>query len=339
MRTISIALMVIGLNTSLNAFWSGCDDIQSEYEITGGYRVDKLEARSEFYKEHSSYTADNSLKISGINIFEIGARVRWVLYDNWLFKASLACGVTNHGLYKQSGIDELGDRGHIDIHVKKGNSRDASACFGYIFEPFSGCEITPIIGVSYDYLRVTMRDNHPESCYSSSPDLDNLTYKNKWNGPLVGLDGRYYYGCFQLDAGYEYHWASWHGNWRVPKRHHRHKAFSDIRQSNDAYGNMGYFTLGWNINACLYAGLEFKCQYFKAKRGDEYNQDTSRSCGCSSSSYSSSSSSSSSSSYNSFFVSSFDSSSSSSSDRHEIGKLKSAHWQDYSITLELRNFF
>lgn len=389
MKKISLVLILLYLQTQVHAYWAGCEDVYMEYELTAGYRLDSLGSRSKFYDDNTCLLRKNHLTIKDINIFEIGAKLRWELYDSFLFKASVAGGITNHGKYEQCGKDELTNEGRFDLHVKKGNSRDASAAIGYMFEPVCGLEVIPLIGLGYDFLSVSMRDNH---CFSAgSANLNRISYTSKWTGPWIGLDARYNYNCFQFETGYEYHWANWHGNWKAPKRSRREISFSDIRQSNNANGNVGYLKFGWNINSCFYAGVEVKYQYWKANGGDEHrkrhhsstnsltdsdsdgrvlnndllsgfdnvfvgefgefdnefgggNGNFSDFSGDFSSDFSSNSNSSSSSSSTSSLLSeevivAGKSPKSDSSGSTNIGKLKSADWQSFSVTLVIRNFF
>lgn len=368
MKKIGLLLIFSCLQVSLNAYWAGCEGVKMEYELTSGYRFDSVSSRSKLYNSLpgslSLSSHENSLKVKEISIFEIGARFRWELYDCLLVKGSLACGITNNGKYQQRGIDELNNQGHLDMSVKTGNSRDASIGFGYVFEPACGLTVAPLVGLGYDMLRISTRNHHRFS--SDSIDLDRLSYTNKWNGPWIGLDAHYDYYCFQFDAGYEYHWASWHGNWKVPKNCVRQLSFGDIRQSNNAYGNVGFLRCGWNFSSCFYVGLEAKCQYWKAKSGDEYRK--------SNSSYSSNGSQNTDltgvDAYNEIvdgndntylididtanadFIEFFDDGVGvlrvdeytdldlfRNKSRCAIGELKSADWQSFSITLILRNYF
>lgn len=268
----SLIFMFSCMLQPLSAFLGCGYTFDSEYEITLGYRLDELTASSRLFCNNTSLGSNRDIRVNNINIIELGLKARWVLYDHWLLKASAAGGVTNHGKYKQSEFDGLSCSGPVDLHVCKGNSRDASAALGYVFRPYCDFEIIPLIGLSYDYLRVSMEDSKTD--LSSSFDrFEGLTYKSKWIGPWVGLDGRYTYKCFNFAAGYEYHWSRWKGNMDTPKYCNHRELLNDCFKTNDACGNIGYVSAGWNVNSCIYAGLELKFQYWKAHTGRECRQE------------------------------------------------------------------
>jgi hypothetical protein len=111
----------------------------------------------------------------------------------------------------------------IDAQANMGSVADISGAFGVnLFNWTSGYELVPVIGFSLHQQLLNIH-NGVDKLATVPPirrpfnDLK-VTYKSRWYGPYVGLDGAVDLGCsFRLDASGEYHWAAYKGNgvWRV----------------------------------------------------------------------------------------------------------------------------
>ena len=121
---------------------------------------------------------------------------------------------------------------------------------------------------SSDYYPSFSRYGYSDSYGSSGKHHSH--YHTRWNGPFVGFDFDYRFGCgceanWELFGTYEFHWAQYHarGHWKLRPdlidgfRHH----------SKNAYGNVFDIGIKWDFCECWTLALKGEFQWWWADHG------------------------------------------------------------------------
>ena len=224
MRKFVVTLMASLLSCSAAfAFWPEATD--SSLEVGVGYRQDELEWKTsnhcDYYQSHCNDKNSallprglrSHLKWKDLDIWQIEARGKYVTCDCLYLRANGDYGWITHG--KNTDRDRLSfsDYGcSDDSSFEFGHSRskarghvyDAEIAVGYQFklcdDSFS---IAPLVGYSWHGQHIEDRhlrqhfyftdSDSSDDCYSSSKR--HSRYHTRWNGPFVGFDFDYRFGC------------------------------------------------------------------------------------------------------------------------------------------------
>jgi hypothetical protein len=112
-----------------------------------------------------------------------------------------------------------------------------------------------------------------DSYYSSySSGKCHSSYNARWNGPFIGFDFDYAFGCgcgpdWKLFGTYEFHWARYHskGDWSL--RNDCGRKF--YQEAKNAYGNVFDIGVKWDLCDCWTVAVVGKFQWWTAKHGHD----------------------------------------------------------------------
>jgi len=237
--------------------------IGMDLDITNGYRRDDLSCLIHVFDPPDTFQFADDLHIKDISIYQVGLKGKW-LFNNWQFHLEGDCGWANSGNYEEAGTATISR-----AHVHHGQVKDLIIGFGYLFPICWNLRIGPVAGWSYNSQKIKI--HHAETGDLPDPILNHLRYRNRWQGPWVGINTKFHICPCNLgiSGGYEYHWADWHATWRLHGPDVPGVAFSDKRHSNDAHGQVVYLDARWNFWYCWNVGFGLKYQTFRAVNGRE----------------------------------------------------------------------
>ena len=234
-------------------------------DISVGYRNDQIkDNRISAVDAAGAIVLDEKIDVTGLNVFEIGSKVRYEPFCHLFGRGSCWIGWINGGDYNERDYI-TGSISNIHGKINNGQTIDWDLEGGYQFS-FFGFGAAPIFGWSYNKQDVRFRNvtnNGP-----TDPYLNGLRYVTYWNGPFVALDLFYEFFNILVNAGYEYHWAHWKGFYYLPKPSDIGVVFSNIRRSHQAIGNVVYIDVMWNYLCNWTLGVSYKYQDFCTSRGD-----------------------------------------------------------------------
>jgi Protochlamydia outer membrane protein len=297
MRKFIVTVMASLLSCSgAFAFWADATD--SLLEIGVGYRQDRLEwklGRSDCcsYSGESedinlfTTPVQSKVKWHDLRIWQIEAAGKYVTCDNLYLRATGDYGWITSGKNRDrdngySDNNSYGDswssnsRSHVKGHVY-----DADIAVGY---QFKWCDdafaIYPLVGYAWNGQH--FHDNcldESSGCgdYSYGYDYssyggNNSSYHARWNGPFVGFDFDYRFGCgcdmdWQLFGTYEFHWTEYHAsaNWRYnPQLCNGFKHHADC-----GYGNVFDIGVRWDFCECWTLAVKGEFRWYWADRGHD----------------------------------------------------------------------
>ncbi len=292
MRKFVVTLMASLLSCSTAfAFWPEAAD--SSLEIGVGYRNDRLEWKTDIdsasyydYYDYGFPGISSKLKWKNLHIWQIEARGKYVTCDNIYLRANgdygwITCGKNTDSDSFDNYYGSDFEFCHSSSHAR-GHVYDAKIAVGYQFKMCdSSFTIAPLIG--YSWHGQHLRDRHLRQSYVDYDyygyaydfgydyyDRDHSKYHTRWNGPFVGFDFEYYFGCWcdwdwQIFGAYEFHWAEYHAkaDWNL-----RPDLFDGFHhRSRRAYGN--YFDIGvkWDFCECWTLSVKGEFQWWWARHG------------------------------------------------------------------------
>lgn len=278
-QMLAIATLILSTTPSAHAgyfcqCWPGDMFGWGYLDITNGYRRDKITCDINSFADDGTPSGTNSLKLSDIQLYQLGLQGKWTIC-NFLVYAEADWGCGNTGNYHEfstaPGEEDIDSKGLLhDCMVG-----DFNIGTGYLFwiTDYWNCgwgefAAGPTAGWSYHHQRV--KTKKVETNNVPNFVLDDLKYRQNWQGPWVGADLVFEYYRFCLNAGYEYHWAHWHAAFDLDGPDVIGVAFSDRRKSTNATANVVYLDIMWNY--CYYwnIGVGAKYQQWKSNGGIEY---------------------------------------------------------------------
>lgn len=200
----------------------------------------------------------------------------------------------DHYVSKDCHPSDCSDYDCSRSHAKaKGDVYDVRLAVGYQFKMCDdNFSVAPLIGYSWhgQHLKDKRQHDH-SSCYTSSSSCDivpsschtvskddcssdssycgkHTKYNTRWNGPFIGFDFDYRFGCaceWDFFGTYEFHWADYHarGHWAqrpdLPDgfRHH----------AKTAYGSIFDIGVRWDFCECWTLAVKGEFQWFWADKG------------------------------------------------------------------------
>jgi len=265
---IYFLLAVIGiLPANMSAF-------QQEFcfGVVGEYRRDSLSQNIKIFDPPQTPVHKNHLKVEDISIWQVGLTGTYVLCDDWLVKGALNFGTVSGAKYTEK-LTTIKCNCHdfTEAANNGGQTRDYLIGIGYV-PCCRDClgdlfRIGPILGWSYHYQKVKMK--HGEINEIRIDVLDDFLYEMHWEGPWLGLDAELRFCDFTINMCYEYHWARWRSNWLLDGPDVPGIAFSDHRESNNAYGQVFILETSLELCSCVEMGIGLKYQKWKATEGRE----------------------------------------------------------------------
>lgn len=241
------------------------EGVDASIDFLAGYRYDKIAASVHVFDPPDNLILADDLNLKSLNIYEIGVGARILVCREWFVRLNGTFGRIKNGNYTEN-VNTLGDvRAISKSKVRHGNTNDFSVGAGYLFPCGCGIGVGPVAGWSYDYQRVKMGSAKTDGI--CDPILTGLSYKNRWQGPWIGVEAQYNCCDAWLSLGYEYHWSHWHASWTLSGSDIANVAFSDRHKSNDAFGNVIFLSGSYCLCDCWELGLTFKAQYWRVSSG------------------------------------------------------------------------
>lgn len=272
MKNLFLALMaLLAFNMPVESI-SICN-MENDFTVgfATGYRRDKITTFSKSYFPDDTFFKKNDLVASGISVWQVGGVGEWSINDNFFVKAYGFYGfVGSDGDYAERITNAAGESDVTRADIHDGHTSDfwiGTGCI-FTFNDFLTVlsKFKPMFGWSTHHQKIQM--HHAETSEIPDPSLDKLEYLNRWKGPWVGFDLEAKFCDFNIIGGYEYHFAKWNADWRL-NHNETDVGYSDHRHSNNAFGNVFYFTGLWKFLSSWEAALGFKYQHWSAKNGRE----------------------------------------------------------------------
>ncbi len=305
MRKFALTLMASLLSCSAaSAFWPEATD--SILEVGVGYRQDQLEWKTSSHSgSGSSYDADygiprfsSHLKWKDLNIIQIEMKGKYVTCDNVYLRASADYG------WITSGKNTDSDRSNLCNYFssEKESSRSHSKVRGHVYDvdlavgyQFKMCDdsfsVSPLVGYSWNgqnledrHLRnsssfssvsvdsvsssVLRSQSDNYGCYNSTQHGNHSKYHARWNGPFIGVDFDYRFGCaceWDFFGTYEFHFAEYHSKAKWDLRSDLFDGFH--HHAKDAYGSVFDIGVKWDFCECWTAAVRGEFKWFWADLG------------------------------------------------------------------------
>lgn len=232
------------------------------FELTNGWRQDKLSARVNSYDP--KLLSIDTLKAKNINYYQVGLKADASLC-HWYGRVETDWAWSDSGNYREQVKTPDCRYSLSKASLHRGRAKDFSGAAGYLF-PLGRCfSAAPLVGWSYD--SQVIRLGHGRTDGQRDKVLDSLQYFNRWQGPWAGADCQWNWENLTLKGGYEYHWAHWHAKWKLHGSDVANGAFSDRRKSDHAHGQVIYADGRWNFCSGWYVGVGGKYQWWRAEEG------------------------------------------------------------------------
>lgn len=119
----------------------------------------------------------------------------------------------------------------------------------------------------YDYSDYYSDYNYSYSSYSSG-HKDHNHLNTRWNGPFIGVDFDYAFGCcseWRFFGTYEFHWAEYHAHSNWSLHHGFHQSWQ--QHSKHAYGNVLDVGIEWDFCDSWMVALKGEFQWWWAHHG------------------------------------------------------------------------
>lgn len=248
-------------------------------DVYGGYRLDRFTSLYKTFgtppleflrgEREEEFLFSDKIKVKRLGIWVAGGKAQIRFCDYFFLKGYGQYGWIDRGDYHQERKDRHCEESHSASKFHDERCRDGSIGFGYLYpiRGYWGCMgIGPVIGYGYNDQLFRMGSFITDGF--EDPILEKLSYKTRWSGPWLGLDYVYELCGFKLMSSLEYHWVTWHGEWRLHWNDIFGVAFSKRFKSTNAHGVVWSFDGQWNFWDMWHIGLEYKWQFWDAHGGD-----------------------------------------------------------------------
>lgn len=257
---LSIALLT---TSSLSAL-----EPATYFDISGGFREDRLTTRVDLFSSPCNFEEANKLKLTSITLWQGGVKAQLALCDYWFLKGFAYFSYGHQGKYHERTFAPGSFETVSKARIHRARMRDFQLAFGYLYpvDGVWGCwGVGPVAGWAYNDQHFKMHHAFTDCV----PDLvlEGLEYKSRWSGPYLGADVAYRHCTILFTAGFEYHWAWWNGDWLLDGPDIPFVAFSDSRKSKRATGVVFYLDGRWEFYSCWHIGVGLKWQRWEARDG------------------------------------------------------------------------
>lgn len=261
--------------------------------VSGGWRYDWLRTRTGSRNSDVAGEPHQTLRLKNLNTWQIGGQLHWSMPNlfeceyPWLnrlyvrgyaYRGWVTSGRLSH---RTEGVLGGSDEGS-GRRIRTGRTVDGSVGAGFLYPFCNGIAIGPVGGWSYEQVHVSSKRHSGSSSSSGSADIlgrEHRRFTSTFRGPWVGVDVAYQYvDCcrdlnLRFEAGYEYHWARWHGSERF--RDFDVSTTTRLRQrTNDAWGNFGYVNAWYVLCENWELGLGVKYQSWEARRRNRHGSSS-----------------------------------------------------------------
>ncbi len=286
MRRLFAGIALSFLLTTVTLFAVPQADEFVQFDLAGGYRIDRLKWTSSFSLEpqnpcsFSSSSSDDlriisKLKWDSLTMYHILGSVRLVTCDRWYFRAVADYGRIWHGRNSDRDfikakccrpIEFIGSR----ADANEGEAFDLSVGAGYYFRFLSGRgAVAPIAGYSHHEQHLRMRNLHVvldtiDFMTGPVPGLHS-NYRAQWFGPWAGADFSFKMTCnLELYGRGEFHWTLFRGtgHWNL-----RPEFVKDFHQHTRGYGQVYFLGINYDWTELWKVGILYNLQRFNAVHG------------------------------------------------------------------------
>jgi len=226
----------------------------------GGYRNDGIANLINSYDPSGALLFTDDLKANNIRIYEAGGRGCLSFCKNWFIKGFANFGQVDGGSFNDVIQNVNGTQSQLTASIKGGDTKDGSIGLGYLYPLAGGFCIGPIAGWSYNSQTLSMKQAVING--SAFPDF---SYRNRLEGPWVGLESLFSCFGFKVHAGYQYRWTNWHAGLQLSGSDDI--LLTDTRKSHCGNGNLGFIDVNYCLFSYIELGLGFKYQEWTAKNG------------------------------------------------------------------------
>lgn len=260
---LAVSCALFQTNAVQGLSYSYLDGPRIDIDLSMGYRNDEISSQIKEFNHADTFAVKDTLKGKNISLFEIGGKGRG-LFGDWLVRGSAYYGWVTNGNYTERGIDGSSEHIRINGDANHGHTKDGLIGLGYMVPVACNFWIGPVAGWSYEQQHLKIR--HTKGDGMRDLPLSGLSYSMQWSGPWLGADIMLQTCEVLMSAGYEYHWAHWHGQYKFKGRNGL-PGLSLAGKSTDAHGHVAYVEGRWNFCNCWNAGVGLKYQYWNASKG------------------------------------------------------------------------
>lgn len=249
-------LILISISASLTFSTSVFAKKKVEFSLTpyGGYRQDQIRWKT---------STGDSQKWKNLRGIEYGLKSEVTLIDR--YKIYLDFGFANlfNGTMTDSNYLAAPGSGNPANNNLKGSGFifEPNLAFGFNMKPSKSFDLIPMIGISYDLIKLSGKK-------SSTNPLTSLSNKLNFYGPYVGAKAKLKLGKkLTMDAGAAFKLAFYNGsgNWKFTGD----ATSNTMSQSGHGYGLRGSFGLSYLLVKSITLGAEAAVEWNRISNGND----------------------------------------------------------------------
>lgn len=233
------------------------------FALDNGYRWDRITQRAAIRGPTVS-EKETTQTLKHINSYQLGGRIQWNVCEGLFLR-----GIGHYGWIFDGNYAEGNFRGR-----SKGHTYDIQGAMGYYLWLSPCVWFAPVAGWSYDALQ--LKGSHIKTVIEGVvyKDLNDIKAHQRFSGPFLGLDFVYRMGeCVHFIFGYEFHYATWHGQRIIQGPEYREPifgittGFSNTRHIDRVYGQVFKLDSTFQFCECWFIGVGLKYQCFNGDFG------------------------------------------------------------------------
>lgn len=279
-KSVAMGLFALCSITALSAV-----EIPDQFNVSGGYRNDTISNHSTI-SEPSGLTTVDHLRFDNIDLGVIGFDFRFTLPEcnrccefpflkNFYVDGNAYWGWSGSDDFDRTVTISVGDAttAFLSQGHQKAVTEDVQVALGYIVHDCDWWSVGVKGGYAYNYQRIhtTSGKTAVEATAAiTDPVYSGLVFKQRWQGPWIGAEVFLAPCCDVLvNVGYEYHLTHFHASMSIPTEDAiRLSDFDNTRSGRNAYGNVGYANVHYNLCHCWDVGLGITYKVFRTHHLD-----------------------------------------------------------------------
>jgi hypothetical protein len=273
----ALSTLILSL-AMFNCSQGTAEELNLNLYITNGFRRDTFSTQLAAKDPESREKIHKHLKTSPLDMYQLGVKSSYGICGFELrADGNFAWGRNGH--LKETTTPVSGSyQDRILADVRSTKVTDFTFGGGFAIKPFSCLALVPMGGVAYNSLLINTKNVRINGIHDSL--LNGMRYINRIKGPWIGADVIFNISCFKLRGGYEYHYAHWHGDWKLRRPEptsseslsgqissHSDSEYSDAHRSNNARGQVGYIDARYHFYNCLEIGFGVKYETWRISKG------------------------------------------------------------------------
>lgn len=258
-------------------------EFNNEFNFIGGYRHDDVHFDTSIHFDDAALP--EHFVIKNLNIWEVGVTARYKIptwdycecesfLNNFYLDGFVKWGWGGNG--NKFELTDYDSPPTELVNITKGKLKNAQTfdyqiALGYLYD-WECWGLGLLGGYAYNYEHIKTKNGKTAELptldvFVNDPFFDGDKYEQIWQGPYLGVDFLYHLCNWNLDLGYEHHFAHYHAKNTINPAFLT-DGFSDVRKTHSAHGDVIFlngeylFCNGWHI------GLGVKYQYWTAKDGE-----------------------------------------------------------------------